>query len=64
MYNTYNANLPNETKIEIARKVFTSVIIEPFIEFLDKFIEYGANPKFKIGKLKRYREIDELKAKG
>ena len=64
LYHTYNPNIANEFKLDTAEKVMIKIIIEPFIQFLDKLIKLGADPKVKVGKLKRYREKDELLKKG
>lgn len=55
---SYNYNLTDQDKVRIAKEIMEKIVIEPFTKTLNAILEYGANHKAKVDKLKRYREAD------
>ena len=47
--------------MEISNRIISEIIVEPFIKILRFLIEAGANPKAKVQKLKKYRDLEAKK---
>jgi len=46
---------------EVTETILDNILTRPFIEFLGKFIAFGADPQAKVGKLKKFREENRVK---
>lgn len=58
-YYNFNQAFSQEDKTAIAREFFDQIITRPFINIMQILIKLGADPHATVGKLKRYRDLEE-----
>jgi hypothetical protein len=57
----YNPTFSQEEKMAMSREFFDQIITRPFINLLKTLISFGADSHSTVGKLKRYRDLEEQK---
>jgi len=58
LYN-YNPTFSQEEKMAMSKEFLDQIIVKPFINILKVLISAGADPHYLVGKLKRYRDLEE-----
>ena len=58
LYN-FNAAISQDEKMVMAREFIDQIIVKPFINILKVLIAKGADVHAQVGKLKRYRDLEE-----
>lgn len=59
----YNPNFSQEDKMALSREFLDQIIVRPFINTLKMLIDQGADVHAQVQKLKKYRDLEELKRK-
>jgi hypothetical protein len=60
-YYNYNSTFTQEEKMAMSKQFFDQIITRPFVNILKVLISFGADPHATVGKLKRYRDLEEQK---
>ena len=45
---------------QLCTEILSNVLVQPMLEFLQYLVVYGADPRVRVDKLQKYRELERL----